>query len=350
MRFATIPCCCGGEDCLSFEDDFQRPGPELGANWVVQSGNWEIQAGLLVALVPGAENGIVTISDPMTDENVTVTVEITFNNDDDLARIILDYDDNDNYYFAEFKGGGGGYMRLYRRQGGIEAELAGLDRAFDVGVGHVLTACISGSGRMSATTVDGAVVCALTTGTSGVTGSGVVGLGTGSEVDSSIYFNDFSAEDVRDGCAECPACCACCEQMCRSYTVDIPDGIFTGTCCEDLDGMEYVLDWIGAQCVFEYQEFPEDCSGHPVRLTVGINFHRPSGVSSPCRLFVAIVFERVDETRTTQLNWALEIEPDKDCRGPFTVPYLSQSGGFLGDCDPAPEEPPIPSVTVTCAD
>ncbi len=108
------PCCCG-TGCTFFSDDFAVD--DLATNYTSVSGSWSIGSGVLSI---ASSSAVLTgnTANPNSDSNTKISVTVNIATSGDMARIILDYQNSSNYWFAEVKAGTGAYLRIYQRSGG----------------------------------------------------------------------------------------------------------------------------------------------------------------------------------------------------------------------------------------
>lgn len=119
--------CCQAGNCVIAEDDFNRAdSTALGSLWDERSGDWEIFGNEL------KENGnagalvVCTTESPGSPFDAFVSIDLR----DDIAdgakpRIIVNYLDDDNYFFAELTISmpDSSTLRLWRRAGGTNTAL-----------------------------------------------------------------------------------------------------------------------------------------------------------------------------------------------------------------------------------
>lgn len=333
MRAFTVPDCCG-RDCQSFEDTFDRAdSTSIGGDWNEASGNWQIASNILQPDV-GDTNAVVHITDAFLDENVKVTVQIQHNVDGDRARVILDYVDNNNYFFFEIMSGGAGTgaFRLYQRSGGSNTLLSELTLTVGTGSFQVYEACIGGGRFTAGIQGTASKLGALITPSS--PGSGFVGLGTGATVANAIYFNDFVAEEVRDNCEECPCggcmfepdlgefngCCTQCDWT-EEYEVTVSavnwivNGSSTCDCDALIDSFILTRDPQNSRCFWRY-EIDDFCTDGP------------DGVAASFTLTFTLGRQKTDDQ--DECAWFLTITLSDGAGNTITASYASS--------DPASED------------
>lgn len=137
-RMGSPGCCCL-EGCTIYGDAFASD--TIGVNWTEVAGDWTISAGLLSIAATG---GILIADQTHPDGDrvpQVVSIDIRLAAADDLARVIIVYDDSDNYLFAEFSidSNGCGSVTLYERIGGTDTELGSFAVPFDTPLDTWLT-------------------------------------------------------------------------------------------------------------------------------------------------------------------------------------------------------------------
>jgi hypothetical protein len=115
--------CCG--DCTILEDDFDRAdSTNLGADWEERVGDWSISGN---AAVCASANSlmITTASNPDALPEGYVAVVVSCNTASDLARVIIGYVDDNNYYFAQARfTATDSFLRVGRNNAGVISYLA----------------------------------------------------------------------------------------------------------------------------------------------------------------------------------------------------------------------------------
>lgn len=258
--------CCG---CKSASDDFNRANStDLGGSWTEAAGNWDINGNLLRITTASAivlSTTVITVS-----KRVKISVLAKSSASGDLVRLILDYQDSSNYHFAEARiSGATGYLRIYRRLAGVETQLATTTFTYNINTPLILNACISGS-TMQAIVLTNPTTAASRAISANITpfDSGTFGLGTGGTVTGTVNFDDFTAEEVSEECADCCYGClstlpACCVNDCNwPEEIDID---MTSTNWIDLNGSGCNCDILEAvftltrsstlnECFWSYQD------------------------------------------------------------------------------------------------
>lgn len=195
-----FPCCC----CVPFfEDDFNRAGPAVGADWTVSAGTWVITSN---ELDTSSSSGLIVsdTAEPDAKSQHVIDVKIKGDTDGDQARIILPYTDTNNYLYAQVEFGTCGELKFFQNatghsQIGLTYKLQG----FTKDTWHSVRVCYMVgtypvAGKLSfvwdnyvySVEVD-------TTGTQGALGTGTV---TGT-----VLFDDFMQLPYKDD-DTCPDC------------------------------------------------------------------------------------------------------------------------------------------------
>lgn len=197
-------CSCCPTECQFFLDEFTRADDESpGDDWSEESGDWDIVSNAVSTTDDNAVLICLT-EQPDAGPDISVTAEITISTNNDMARIILDYVDTDNYWFAEVKAGTGSpnaYLRIYQRAGGINTQQAGLFITRTTGT-FVVCASIRGA-SIEARTGNFQVSC------DGSFSEPVFGIGTGTTT-GTIAFTTVSASKTSDICPPCGQSCTSC--------------------------------------------------------------------------------------------------------------------------------------------
>ena len=195
-------CCCPGEDCIYFEDDFNRADDtDLGADWTEAVGDWSVSSNKLSV---SSSDAVVTCDETDPDGDTAVIVVVTLQGvaGGDQLRILVDYVDADNYWFGEVEWATDGYsgvLRLYQRSDGENILFGRVSLAAAVvGSSIALTVCIGG-GRCSVSTPTETLVANATESTS------QVALATG-PVSGAVTFDDVSVSKHNVDQTECPRC------------------------------------------------------------------------------------------------------------------------------------------------
>ncbi len=267
------PCCCGG-GCQFFSDDFAVD--DLATNYTSVSGSWAISGGNLHT---ASSSAVLTGStaNPNSDSNTKVSVTVNIATDGDTARIILNYQNSSNYWFAEVKAGSGAYLRIYQRSGGSNTQKA--TNSISLAISTPITFC--------AAIVNGSVIVTSyddgsnfgSAGFDGTFSNTGWGLGTGT-LAGTVTFDDLSVLVTGTaGTDTCPACAVQCsgghctgDLSVAAYKIVI-SGWANGTCtdCANQDGTYYVPAGSGG-CSGSSNAIITLCAFSPTTLTTTWNF------------------------------------------------------------------------------
>ncbi len=185
------PCCCG-PGCSFFTDDFAVD--DLATNYTSVSGSWSIGSGVLSI---ASSNAVLTgnTANPNSDSNTKISITVNIATSGDTARIILDYQNSSNYWFAEVKAGTGAYLRIYQRSGGTNTLMRDCG-SFTRATG-TFTFCASiYSGEMRTTVGSYTVKHSATFTQTGY------GLGTGT-LTGTVTFDDLAVTITSADCSPC---------------------------------------------------------------------------------------------------------------------------------------------------
>lgn len=303
--FAMLWCCPCEAGCEFFSDNFTRSDDDDPGAYTEVSGDWDISSN---ALVTSSSNGVL-IADaehPDGDPDIKVTVTVNIATDGDIARIILDYVDSSNYWFAEVKAGTGAYLRIYQRSGGSNTQMA------DVSITRA-TGTFSFCGSIEGTNIRAFVVGGGDScGALGSFSSPAWGIGTGT-ITGTVTITDVSASVVSETCEPCQTVCGvCCAGDVAPFQMKIVvTGVANGTCV-DCNGFNktYYLDHTST-CFYEYHDTATHCfSGdHYLRLSI-CNFFT---TSATLRLLLQRelgsdnIFQTVYTTDYDCMSWVDEV-------------------------------------------
>lgn len=255
-----FPCDC--QDCVDLcEDDFNRTaGTDIdtgsSCGWTEVNGDWEIVSATPNNRLRSNGSGIATCDTTngatAADNSFWLRVKVSGDTENDTARILCNYEDTDNYDYAEIKfhDGTSAEIRLVERDSGSETELANL--ALDA-----VTADLASQHDVELCAEDGVLKLSIRRAGSvfwlGITGvatatNGVVALAsTGSgdiEFDDFIFREHISDNSACPDCTDTP-CEGCSDTMPESVQIDIAGA--TSPC--SINGT-FVLDQV-ATTVFE---------------------------------------------------------------------------------------------------
>lgn len=223
-----LRCFCCGPSCPILSDDFSGSG--LGG-WDQEAGSWSESSGYASTSSSSAAL-ISTTPHPNSEANIRVIAGVLVATDGDIARVILDYADSSNYWFAEVKAGTGAYLKIFQRSGGSNSEQATVDITQATG-GFFLCASISNGNVLSASTNRHML------NVNGTFTNDRWGIGTGT-LTGTVSFDSVSAAKVREGCPSCTSECEHCPEGYgpRQFKVVLPSGMVTpdsGTGCSQAE-------------------------------------------------------------------------------------------------------------------
>lgn len=97
IRFAPSRRCCDCDACRYFTDEFTRADGAPGDNYLAVSGTWQISGNELI----NSASGMLLATVPHPSFEPDTRVELTVTIPAGAARVLLDYVDDDNYWYAE---------------------------------------------------------------------------------------------------------------------------------------------------------------------------------------------------------------------------------------------------------
>lgn len=207
-------CCC--PECTIYSDEFSSD--TIGTDWTEVAGDWSIAAGTLAIADTSAILTADTAHPDGNDSSMVVRVDVRLAAADDRARVIVAYEDTDNYLFVEFwiNSDGCGRIRAYVRDAGTTTAASdelGITVNLDLDAWHQLTVCYfsnspdstlgfrvrSSEGNIWGDTADVAP---------SISGD-QAGLGTGATVSEAIEFDNFEFlyhhDEDHPNCPRCDA-------------------------------------------------------------------------------------------------------------------------------------------------
>lgn len=333
-------CCC---DCPSWSDDFERANStDLGPDWTEIAGDSFIESNRLKCTYSGGKNALVICEQKPQGNQLSYYIQVSLYNraEGDIHRVIVNYVDEDNYYFVHVLCGAFptvGTIALYRRALGIDTELISRNYTSDPNVR--ITVCFDGdtfSVQDDVTDLLFAPAGPLTTDPpSDVYRAGLAGAGP-------AYFNDFYFSEHWSTNEKCPRCCCYCEHTpldpelhltiegqgvagCGDGTPGIVAAYWDGQYCDLLVNWSFPCGrW---ECEMIYDE-PDNCPPVAQNLNIILFCDSGGGGLSAFRLQV----NGVDHSPTG----------NSTC-DPL---YLEFESGNLGACSPSPPFPPECSVLI----
>lgn len=329
-----FPCCCG---CGITEDDFNVPSDtsDMGSKWSEVAGDWQNVSDKAVIASDDALM-ITTAAHPDSETTGIVTCTVDHEASGIQSKIIICYEDTDNYLYCRITSGSPHTVALYQRVAGVDSVLGatgflasvtsnGLD-ALTVALchtGNVLSVNVeNGSGSIRSLT---RVVAAPSSGTK-------AGLGTGTVSSNDVIFDDFvfarHNDDAHPTCADCSLECNTCDNDIAppAFLVYVEGLLDTASCndCAQHDG-SYVVPMTGLitdQCTWTYVGGSWTCS--PTNSTVFNIIVREEKSGSNYFLRVTIVPE-TGQTHIFQIDYGTT-KPDCYAYDDTDVPYSSSTG------------------------
>lgn len=254
---------CEDDQCIYFKDDFDRSdGTAIGNDWTETAQDWSIDTDRLKV---AAANAVALSNSASADDllRYTVTVDLTAEDAGDISLVIVDYQDANNYVFAEVTWGAvNSTLKLWKRVAAVNTQMGSSVTLTNYSPGDIIALHVcQGSTRVTAS-----VVSTFPLATSGVWTATVhtVGVGSGGTVNTAIYFDDFEVtrhhEDM-DTCFDCARRCAQCTNSTapRQIMVRLAGVVNDGeVCCGNLNAdfilPPYVL-WGVEQTCYWYLDF-----------------------------------------------------------------------------------------------
>ncbi len=225
------PCCCS-TGCTFFSDDFAVD--DLATAYTSVSGSWAISSGNLHT---ASSSAVLTgnTANPNSDSNTKISVTVNIATDGDTARIILDYQNSSNYWFAEVKAGTGAYLKIIQRSGGANTDKATASITLATGSFGFCASIVNGS--IFTASIDGVTSLGFTD-TFTQTGWG---LGTGT-LGGTVTFDDLSVGIAGTGCPPCSLCTACIDSIVPGQIKAVIAGMVNNTCttCATYNGTFYL--------------------------------------------------------------------------------------------------------------
>lgn len=206
--------CCG---CTIYGDEFTTD--TLASNWDQVAGTWAIAGGVLSI---DESDALLIANQVHPDGNYVsqvLSVDVRLAAADDLARLIILYDDSDNYLFAEFwiDANGCGRMEAFERIAGVDTSLGefAVSFAMPLDTSHTITLCYAagesvedpGSLTLKAESSDGKIWKETVATTADLPGD-QAGVGSGATAADTIEFDNFDYQYYYDAEThpECPQC------------------------------------------------------------------------------------------------------------------------------------------------
>lgn len=215
MGNGVMKCCCSAT-CLLAEDNFDRAdSATIGGILSEVAGTWDIESNRLKAT---AASGVVVTAALSATQLVSVTVRGSANGQQ--ARILLDYVDTNNYYFAQVQFGPSPHLRIYRRSGGSDTQLATTTVTAAINTDYTFTFCNGSNTTRLCASFNGVSLDAA--GFSPTTLP--VGLGTGTLSSGNVQFDNLTITRTNGVCDPCE-----CQCVIEDEPFDYSNGTDTGT-------------------------------------------------------------------------------------------------------------------------
>jgi hypothetical protein len=199
--------CCCSPGCEFFSDDFNRANSDDPGDYTEVSGDWDIASNKLST---ASSSGVLIGDTPHPDgePNIKVSVTVNIATSGDRARIILNYVDSDNYWYAEARTGGSAYLRIYQRSGGVDTQMA--TKSITLSAGVDFTLCFSLQNYVNFSAEIDSTRC-VARGATAMATSDQWGLGTGAGTGTRTFEN-LSVGIISTDCPRCqcaPSCSTC---------------------------------------------------------------------------------------------------------------------------------------------
>ena len=234
--FLTGCLCC---NCANiFYDGFDREdATDVGDKWTEVSGDWSIASNKLsIATANASIIGTTLAADP-DDKRIIVRVAIA--NNGDIARVIINYTDIDNYDYTELERAVAGFkLRLYAREGGVDRQIGQSYQDSSFFPGDLSTVHLSVIKKVVQVKVIPAHYGGAIFGETANTGM-AAGLGTGGTVASAIAFDEMQFFDYGSTCADSDYMCASgCKDKQQASTYEV---VITGVIYKPPPGVYHPL-------------------------------------------------------------------------------------------------------------
>lgn len=240
MKKKNNPGCGCCDTCIIVRDDFNRANStDIGPLFVEKINDWSIFSNSLVCSSP---NSLAICDTAHPEGEVTCFTWVTFrvSATNDVARIVIGYVDNDNYFFVQYKKeSSGGQLRIGKFVAGIESYLAaGVATTYDATTQDmVLIGCYNGTRLACSLRPSSSPFVVSSTAVNAV----VTGIKHGVAIEAqsgSISFKDFYFErHLEEGHANCQACtepCSTCIAGTTPYAIQVEfDGVVDLASCSE---------------------------------------------------------------------------------------------------------------------
>ena len=225
------PCCTG--ECIKLHDEFSRH--TIGA-WDVKSGVWSTSGS---TLGEAGNSGAVIIADAVTaTEEMQAFVDLKEIAVGDIFQLIVNWVDDDSYFFAELDTSAPATLSLYEHTSGgdslITSRQLQAGAIGGMGVNKTFWACISdGQFVSNVSGIPGGVSVLWDENTSPNSGGKQAGLGN--RANQSVDFDDFKLYEHAVNREDCVACFCACRDATTGEDITYPETLsatitFTGSC------------------------------------------------------------------------------------------------------------------------
>ena len=208
MARTWYPCndCCS-DGCQIFEDKFNRADDtDIGSDWSEEAGDWEIN---LNHLETSDTSAIASCQTSGTDLAHTVEVKITPQDDGDIFRIIVNYQDTSNYHYLEWTADPSvGTFNLYKKVGGTETLLKNTAWDTVTSVQRIIRVCYAGETLYASVYASNTnLLFGIFVGGIGPATVATGAVGTGGTLTSDAVFDDFILyKSFAADAFNCPPC------------------------------------------------------------------------------------------------------------------------------------------------
>lgn len=214
------PCPAIAQGCEICSDDFARSdGTDIttasDCGWSEASGSWSISSGTLITTSSDAR-AISSTSHPLGTANMRIRSLVSMPTSGDIARIITAYTDSTHYWYAEYKVGASGYIRIYQVNGGSPVQKKTLSVATTASNFYTLCVSITNANLLVVGLYNVSSVLQATLAWQGSFSGAQFGLGTGT-ITGTVTFDNFEATLTNDT-DPCPACSV---QRCTECDSDV---------------------------------------------------------------------------------------------------------------------------------
>lgn len=251
-----VPCpdCCPAE-CDILNDPFTTDN--LATDWDDRAGTWTVGSGTLNTTSASALI-VTTAETPTASISTYATATITCATTSDIGRLIVAYEDDDNYWFCEIQpGASNGTFKMFQRSGGTNTQRGSTRTVTGFSAGDTATVCIGythGAMRSNALHAGANIGNSYTTSVTTQNTQGGCGTGAGS---SDVKFDDFifglsKGDDTT--CRYCTPPLNCCSNHTPPPRMQIVvSGIIDADCTDS--------ESLNGTFIFNYTEADVACGG-----------------------------------------------------------------------------------------